>query len=374
VLIVRVLAFLVGLALVGAALDSAIRTLVLPRSASGRIARKTFLAVRLFFDLRTRRARDYATRDRAMALYAPMALLTLQAVWIGLVLAGYVLMYWAVGVDSFASAFKLSGSSLLTLGFAGVETIALTTLSFSEAAIGLILIALLIAYLPTMYAAFSRREVAVTLLEVRAGSPPSPTELIERYNRIGGLADMGELWPAWEVWFADVEETHTSLGALAFFRSPRPQHSWVTAAGAILDAASLANAAVDVPHDPRADLCIRAGYVALRHVAEFFQLPHETNPSPTDPISIAREEFEAACDHMAAAGVPIRSDRAAAWRAFQGWRVNYDTVLLELAALTMAPYAPWSSDRSPHLATRRLLRRPLRGAQEPASPQRSPFG
>jgi hypothetical protein len=374
VLLLWVLAFLVGLGLVVAALDSAIKTLVLPRAEAGRIARRTFRLVRSLFDLRTRRARDYETRDRAMALYAPIALLTLLAVWIAIVLAGYVLMYWALGVDSLTGAFKLSGSSLLTLGFAGVETIATTALSFSEAAIGLILVALLIGYLPTMYAAFSRREAAVTLLEVRAGSPPSAIALIERYNRIGGLGSLGELWPAWEVWFADVEETHTSLGALAFFRSPRPEHSWVTAAGTVLDAASLLNAAVDVPHDPRADLCIRAGYVALRHVADFFEIRHDANPSPTDPISVAREEFEAACDHMAAAGVPIKADREAAWRSYQGWRVNYDTVLLALAALTMAPYAPWSSDRSPHYNLRRVSRAPIAAAQESVSPQRSPTG
>jgi hypothetical protein len=174
VLLLRALAFLAGLSVTLGALDSAVRTLVLPRAASGPITRKTFRTVRVLFDLRTRRARDYEARDRAMALFAPVALLTLLAVWIALVLAGYVLMYWALGVPSFDAAFKLSGSSLLTLGFAGVETIATTALSFSEAAIGLTLVALLIAYLPTMYAAFSRREAAVTLLEVRACSDWPP--------------------------------------------------------------------------------------------------------------------------------------------------------------------------------------------------------
>src|SRR2546421_12550374 len=125
-----------------------------------------------------------------MALYAPVALLTLEAAWIVLLLAGYLLMFFAFGVDDPYEALKLSGSSLLTLGFAGVETLPATLLSFSEAAIGLVMIALLIAYLPTMYAGFSRREAAVTMLEVRAGSPPSAIEMIKRYNRIGGLQRM----------------------------------------------------------------------------------------------------------------------------------------------------------------------------------------
>ncbi len=151
----------------------------------------------------------------------------------------------------------------------------------------------------------------------------------------------------WEAWFADIEESHTSLAAVAFLRSPRPDRSWITAAGVVLDAAALFASTLDVPRDTRTDLCIRAGYVGLRHIADFFRIPY--NPAPTfpeTPISISRAEFDAACDYLAAQGVPLRADRDAAWQGFGGWRVNYDTVLLGLAALLMAPEAMWSSDRS----------------------------
>src|ERR1700694_5836204 len=124
------------------------------------------------------------------------------------------------------------------------------------------MLALCIAYLPTIYSAFAKRESAVSLLEVRAGSPPSAVELIERYQRLHGLDSLHPLWETWEIWFAELEESHTSLAALVFFRSPKPQQSWVTAAGAILDAASLMNAAVAMPHDLQADLTIRAGFLA----------------------------------------------------------------------------------------------------------------
>jgi len=345
-LLTRALALAVGLALVAAALRSAIRTFVLPRGVPDPLPRAVFLAVRALFDLRTRRARDYAERDRLMAMFAPVSLLLLVAVYIFLAILGYTALFWALGVDSWRTAFAISGSSMLTLGFATVEDLGKTVVVFTEATIGLTLIALVISYLPTMYSAFSRRENAVTTLEVRAGSPPSAVELIKRYHRIHGFGRLNELWAQWEVWFADVEETHTSFGALSFFRSPQPEHSWVTAAGAVLDAAALVNAAVDTPHDPQADLCIRAGYLCFRHICDFFYIPYEPDPKPDDPISVARFEFEAACDEMAAAGVVLKPDRDAAWRAFNGWRVNYDRPLLSLAALTMAPLAPWSSDRS----------------------------
>jgi len=114
----------------------------------------------------------------------------------------------------------------------------------------------------------------------------------------------------------------------------------------VLDAASLMLSTVDIAREPRAAFCIRSGYLALRQIASFFQVTYDEDPEPDDPITIAREEFDAACAYLAQTGVPLVADRDQAWRDFRGWRVNYDTVLIALAALTMAPYAPWSSDRS----------------------------
>ena len=230
-------------------------------------------------------------------------------------------------------------------------------MGFSEAALGLILVALLIAYLPTIYSAFSRREAAVAMLEVRAGTPPSCVEMIERYHRIHGLDRLNEVWRNWEIWFSDIEESHTSLAALALFRSPEPDRSWVTASGAVLDTASLVNAALDIQHDPQADLCIRSGFLALCRIADFFGIAYDMNPRSSDPISIQRAEFEAVLDELASKGIPLKADRDQAWRDFQGWRVNYDTVLLTLADLTMAPYAPWSSDRRIKYRPRPLIHR-----------------
>jgi hypothetical protein len=352
---IRVIVFFLGAWLVGGTLFSAVQTFVLPRSAPDGLTRQVFMAVRRVFAFRLRRASTYAQRDRIMALFAPVSLLALVPTWLALILLGYTAMFWAVGAGSLYQSFRLSGSSLLTLGFANAEGLPVALLEFSEAAMGLILVALLIAYLPTMYSAFSRREAAVTLLEVRAGNPPSASEMILRFHRIHGLDQLGEMWRAWESWFAEVEESHTSLAALVFFRSPRPDHSWVTAAGAILDTAALTLAAVDIPHDFQADLCLRAGYLALRHIAGFFEIPYPPNPEyPREPISIRRAEFEACLESLEARGVPLREDREQAWKDFAGWRVNYDAVLLALAGLTMAPYAPWSSDRIPEKDSDRL--------------------
>jgi hypothetical protein len=355
-LLVRVMVFVLGVNIVAGTLISAIRTFVLPRSAPDALTRVVFVAMRHLFNLRLRSLRTYLERDRLMALYAPFGLLTLLPVWLALILSGYAGMYWAFGLTLW-DAVRLSGSSLLTLGFASADGLTTTLFTFSEATLGLILVATLIAYLPTMYGAFSRREAAVTMLEVRAGSPPSAVEMLLRFNRIHGLNRLGEMWMTWEAWFADVEESHTSLPALAFFRSPDPYHSWITAAGAVLDAAAFTASTVDLPRDPRADLCIRAGYLALRRIADFFGLPYPRDPHyPAQAISVTREEFDAACDRLTGQRLPLKPDRDQAWMNFAGWRVNYDTVLLALCALTMAPDAPWSSDRAPRFRMPPLLR------------------
>jgi hypothetical protein len=344
-LIAHSLIFMLGALSVISAVLSAVRNIILPRSAPDIFSRSVFLIVRQFFNLREKRLRTYEERDRAMELYAPLSLLALLSTWLLCILLGYMVMFWAVLHASLYQALKMSGSSLFTLGITSADTFPAILLTFTESMIGLLMIALLISYLPTIYTSFARRETAVTLLETHAGSPPSAIEMIERYYRIEGLEQLGKLWKTWETWFVDVEESHTSLSALPFFRSPRPQRSWVTAAGTILDAASLMNAAIDSPHDPQADLCIRAGYLSLRYIALSLKISFDQNPEPTAPISVTRSEFDCAYDELASAGVPMKPDREQAWRDFSGWRVNYDSVLLALAELTVAPRALWISDR-----------------------------
>jgi hypothetical protein len=197
--------------------------------------------------------------------------------------------------------------------------------------------------------------------------------MITLFHTIEWLDKLDDQWAVWETWFTDIEETHTSLGALAFYRSPQPGRSWVTAAGAVLDAASFASSALDRPRSPRAEVTIRSGYLALRRIADLFGIPHNPDPNPDDPISVRREEFDAMCDRLAAQGVPLKPNRNQAWRDFQGWRVNYDSVLIELAALTDAPPAPWSSDRAPPFRPppifRRMPRPPRDASKLPTRPQ-----
>jgi hypothetical protein len=346
--LIPVIVFLAGLVMIVLTLSSAISTFVLPRAARSQLNRMVFGLLRRIFNVILRAARSYPQRDTIMAYYAPIGLMLLLPTWYTLIWIGYAAIYWATGIGSPFEAFRLSGSSLLTLGFALSKSPLATVIVFTEAIIGLMLVGLLIAYLPTLYSAFSRREQVVNMLEVRAGSPPSALEMLLRYNRIHGLDQLADYWKTWEAWFADIEESHTTLPALIFFRSPRAENSWVTAAGAILDCASITLSALDIPYQPSAALNIRAGFLALRRIANYFDIPNPQDPRyPDTPICVEREEFEEVLDKLAEAGLPVKTDRAQAWQDFAGWRVNYDRSLILLCGLVMAPYAVWSSDRAP---------------------------
>ena len=342
------LVFIAGLLTVILTLSSALSTFVLPRSARSQLNRIVFGLLRRVINFILHFAKTFRRRDIIMAYYAPIGLMLLLPTWYILIMFGYAAIYWALGVGDPFEVFRLSGSSLITLGFQASETLFVTVLVFTEAMIGLILVAMLIAYLPTMYSAFSRREQAVNMLEVRAGSPPSALEMLLRFNRNYGLTKLSNYWQIWEAWFADIEESHTTLPALVFFRSPRAENSWVTAAGAVLDTAAITLSAIEIPYEASAALCIRAGYLALRRIANYFDIPNPQDPHyPSNSICVDREEFDSVLDQLSTAGLPIKADREQAWRDFAGWRVNYDRALILLCGLVMAPTASWSSDRAP---------------------------
>jgi hypothetical protein len=369
---IDVVVFVAGALLVARAILSALRTFVLPRASNDAVARIVFHATRRAFDLLAGPSKPYARRDRLMAYFGPVSLIVLPGTWLVIVIVGYTAMFWAVGVP-FYDAFAASGSSLLTLGFVRPGLPGTDILAFSEAIIGLGLVALLISYLPTIYGAFSRRELLVTLLEVRADSPPSPIVLITRFHRLQGLGALNEMWVRWEEWFSDVEETHTSLSVLVHYRSQQPDHSWVNAAGAMMDAAAIVRSSLDTPADVQADLMIRAGYLAVRRIADFFRIPYDPVPPPDAPTSVDRAHFDTALDVLASAGVPLVADREQAWRDFNGWRVNYDAALRGLERLTVAPTPWWERPMRSAWATDEPVAETAAAHGAPSLPPESPL-
>jgi hypothetical protein len=340
-LALRIVAGLGGVVLVITTLSAAIRSFVLPRNEVVRLNVWVYMSIRTVFDAAAKLANSYERRDRIMAHYAPVALVALPVCWEALVSLGYTGLYWAVGEGTLVHCYQLSGSSLLTLGTIDEFSFVGGILTYSEATLGLLLLTLLLSYLPTIYQAFARREATVAQLELRAGTPPTAACLLGWLNHDGSVQNDDQQWAAWEQWFVEIEESHTSLPILSFFRSPQPGRSWVTAGGLILDTAALLFAAVDGPQPRQAQITFKAGCLALNRVYRFFDdkagaaptslLPEDDQPDP------GRAAFDEACQLLADKGLTICEDRAAAWQQYRELRSRYAPALQFLSRLLMAP-------------------------------------
>ncbi len=347
----EVAAFVGGATLAGVVLAGAIRTVVVPRAEQVWLVRVLFIVMRALFEVPVKLRSDWRAKDRVLARYAPFTLMLLPLLWAVFITIGFAVMFWALDVGSLEDSILLSGSSLTTLGIRSTDSVFAANLAIVEGLLGLGLVALLISFLPTMYAAFSRREALISRFHVMAeptrsssfpdGAPPDPETMITRIWTIGRPDVLDGFWDEWEQFFRELEEAHTTFAALNFFRSIQPNRSWVVSSGVALDVAALYQSTIDAPSSSEAQLMIRSGYTALRRIAEVFGVVYEPYPEPTDPIGFERERYDALCASLDASGVPLVSDLDQAWRDFAGWRVNYETVLYALLSLTSAPPSPW---------------------------------
>jgi hypothetical protein len=343
--LVRWIGFALGIVVVLWTGAGVIRTLIVPRGLQSLLPRVLARRTQKAFLFVARRFDTYEARDRILAFQAPTFLLTLLGTWIVFFLIGYGLILWPM-VESFPQALLESGSSVFTLGSEATQATGPVLVHFLAATTGLVIIALLVGYLPTLYSAFNRREITVTTLQSRAGAPAWGPELLWRYHNVGLLHTLKDLYVEWERWAADVAETHTNYPVLIFFRSPHPLRNWVLGLLAVMDSAALSLALAPGVAPVEARLCIRMGFLCLREIASFLQIPHETDPLPDDPIDLTFEEFAAGVDRLRDAGFPIERSYEEAWVHFKGWRVNYESVAYTLADVVSAAPGPWSGPRT----------------------------
>ncbi len=365
----RLVAAVAGALLVLTAGASVIGTLMVPRPVGNwltrwvdRIVNGAFrLATDAIADYRRRdRVRDglaagaiadYKRRDRVLAGQAAAILLAQLAAWLGISFIGYSLLLWPMVTGGVASAFSAAGSSLFTLGFAVPAGAAPSAVVFAAAATGLVIVTLQIAYLPTLYAAFNRRETEVALLNAWAGVPSWGPELLARTHYALGsgvstIDTLPDLYAQWERWAADVTESHTTYLPLVRFRSPGALSSWVTALLAVLDSAALylALSPKSAPVVP-ARLCLRAGFLCFNRIAQAMGIEVPDEPDPSGGISLSYQDFLEAVDRMRKVDFPIERDPADAWADFAGWRVNYERAAYGVAAAVDAVPALWSGPR-----------------------------
>jgi hypothetical protein len=347
----RSVAAVAGGLLVLTAWASIIGTLIVPRPVSSWLPRWTDRVVNWAFRLVTGAVTDHRRRDQILASQAPATLLAQLIAWLAISFLGYMLLLWPWETGGLASAFTVAGSAMFTLGFAVPAGAAPAAIVFAAAATGLVIVALQIAYLPVLYAAFNRRETEVALLNARAGVPSWGPELLARthYALGSGVSAIGalpDLYTQWERWAADVTESHTTYLPLVRFRSPRPLSSWVTALLAVLDSAALIltlspDSAPVVP----ARLCLRSGFLCFRQIARAMGIDVPDEPDPNGQITLTYQEFLDAVARMREVDFPVERQPAEAWPEFVGWRLNYEQAAYAVAFAVDAVPAMWSGPR-----------------------------
>ena len=347
----RIVAAVLGGLLVLTSVSSVTGTLIVSRSVRSHLTRWVDRTVDWAYQLAVARAAGWRQRDRILATQAAAILLAQLAAWLFVAYVGFALLLWPFAARGVVSAFTDAGSSMFTLGFAVPAGAVPAVIVFLAAATGLVIVALQIAYLPTMYGAFNRRETEVALLNARAGVPSWGPELLARTHYALGsgvstLDTMPELYTQWERWAADVTESHTTYLPLVRFRSPTPLSSWVTALLAVLDSAALflvlsPKAAPVVP----ARLCLRSGFICFSRVARAmgFNIPDEADPEAG--ITLTYAEFLDAIARMREVGFPVERTPEEAWPEFVGWRVNYEQAAYAVANAINAVPARWSGPR-----------------------------
>ncbi|HEY0307316.1 MAG TPA: potassium channel family protein [Acidobacteriaceae bacterium] len=326
----QILAWVAGLLCLSTVLVDAFQTIVLPRRPRGRfrMTRIFYLVTWTPWSAFTRRIQQRRVRETFYSIYGPGSLLMLLGVWALLILTGFALIYYALGspfhdITTIARAtpwrldLYVSGTTLFTLGLGDVvpRTLAVRVLMVMESGTGLGFVALVVGYLPVVYQAFARREVAIALLDARAGSPPTAAELLRRHsfgaagNHKDGEAALIVLLEEWERWSADLLESHISYSLLCYYRSQHDNQSWLSAVVAMLDACALLIANVQDVSARQAQLTFAMARHALVDLAQVFgRAPFQ--PSACED-RLAGGQFEAMCEQLQKAGVKLRTDEEA---------------------------------------------------------------
>jgi hypothetical protein len=302
-------------------------------------------AWRLWRQLGLRRG-TVAQREAVLGVFAQVGLLLLLGFWVVGLVFGYALVLHALRGPlepdgmSFWSVFYFAGDSLLTVGVGDIvpKGTAARMVMLATAASGPAVIGLVLSLLFSLYASFQRREALITTLDASAGAPPSGVRLLQTYTSLHMEDQLPALFRAWELWTAEVLDSHLAYPLLVFFRSTHDQESWISALGAVLDAATLA-IATGAASAGSAQLMYDMGCHAVEDLSNYFGLEHDHD------AGVDRGEFDDALQTLAAEGYLVKHP-AEAWATFEELRAEYAGPLNALAANLVTPPALWVGDRS----------------------------
>jgi len=343
----RLLIALLGVVLIVIVLWDAFEAIVLPRRVARRI-RLTRLFYRTVWGpwwVLADRVKQRRRRESVLGIFGPISLVLLLALWAAALLVGFAMIHWGIATAfsgqnhpaTFFSDLYFSGTTFFTLGLGDITPLNRggRIMTVIESGTGLGLLALVIGYFPVLYQAFSRREVHIAMLDARAGTPPTAGELLRRHRDGGGLAHLDQLLRDWELWSADLLESHLSYPVLCFFRSQHDNQSWLAALTTVLDTCSLVMVGVEGVPKWQAQLTFKMARHAVVDLAQVFN---------TSPIKDGGERLS---DAELTQLRLVLSQSGAALQELPGdkslseLRAMYEPYVKVLSKYLMMPLPPW---------------------------------
>ncbi len=341
----RPLAGLVALVLLLIVLRDAFETVILPRRV-----RRRFQLTRIFYRTTWHSWRAVATRlagsfaEHALGWFGPFSLLLLLVLWATTIVLSFAVMQWAIGPGlrlgsepvTLLESLYFSGTTFFTLGLGDIAPVSplAKLLTVGEAGLGFAFLAVVVGYLPVIYQAFSRREVIISLLDARAGSPPTTGELLRRHGEDPGHLRLQQLLAEWERWAAEVLETNLSYPVLAYFRSQHSNQSWLAALTILLDTSAVAALACETPCRRQAELTFAMARHAVVDLAQVFNARSQRS----SPDRLPSDDFERL--RAVAQGSPLDLPRDAESR-LTALRSLYEPYLTALSSHLELPLARW---------------------------------
>lgn len=284
-------------------------------------------------------------RETWLSYFGPLSLLLLLSLWAAVLISGFALIHWGGssflygdGSTGLLSDLYLSGTTFFTLGLGDVvpRTTLGRLLVVVESGMGFAFLALVISYLPALNQSFARREVSISLLDARAGSPPTASEMLRRHSHEGGRESLREVLHEWERWSAEFLEGHLSYPVLAYFRSQHDNQSWLAALTAIMDTCALIMAGVEGSCKRQAELT----FAMSRHAIVDLSLVFQTRPRDPVPDRLPPEELEEMCVLLSRSGHKLK-DRDELERNLRELRLMYEPYVSALSRHFKVSLPPW---------------------------------
>ena len=298
-------------------------------------------AFRLFHGIAIR-LRSFDLADRMLGFLAPVVIIGILSTFLASFVLSFALLLLPWAELTLGEALQESGSSVFTLGFTSTDKAVPVALDILAGATGMIFVALTIGYLPTLYAEVTKREALVKQLEGWTGVPSWGPEILGQFADAGARRQLPTLYRSWDIWAAQVADSHMKYPVLTHFRLPRAKNHWLVALVAVMDAAALEIVLRPDDDQSAARLLLKQGHNTLQSVAYPIR---RVEPGSAHP-GIDQSDFRRGVEHASLAGYPVPSHTESAWGKFAELRSQYAPLAYQLTYWTIAAPAPWTGDRA----------------------------